>query len=913
MMMNKYLPNFEYLDQNGSFRFANPKNIHELYFPLCNEAGLMSCVTPTLHGDIKTDQQHFILSPATVEDLHNTRSARNFWLYIHGEGPWSITGNSSKQLSVRFTEEDPYARIIEAGPLWHKLIYMDTSRMLRCETTNFVPSQNDRLEIMHIRIQNQGSRPLEFTPTSAIPLYGRSAENIRDHRHVTSLINRAEILPNGVLVQPEIIFNEKGHQYNTTFYYVVGCEGDAAAPVGIIPAVRDFIGEAGTFEWPETVVRNISPDNFTEHPIDGQEYVGALRFKDCYLAPGEKKEYILLIGIGNDKNVIHEMLDNYGSSEKAEKALNENNAYWSKQAEKISFQSGLHDFSLWMRWVSLQPIFRKIYGCSFLPYHDYGKGGRGWRDLWQDCLSLILQDPSTVKPLLINNFAGVRADGTNATIIGSKPGEFIADRNSIARVWMDHGTWPYLTTRLYIDQSGDFSLLMKEQTYFRDALILRAGSKDESWTPDQGVMLKCDNGSIYTGTLLEHLLVQHLTSFFNVGEHNIIRLEGADWNDTLDMARERGESVAFTALYASNLAGLADLIREAADHLKLERIEIFEELGQLVDTLKDKADYDSINYKQNVFKAYLRSVSGNLSGKQLSVGVEDLAADLREKARWIYHHLIENELVKTCSGDVYFNGYYNNDGQKVDGEFEDGVRMNLTAQVFTAMFGLASEEQVHQGYIACKKYLKDPNTGGYRLNTPLGPNKLNFGRGFAFAYGEKENGATFCHMAVMYMNALYSRHFVHEAYEVFKSLYDLSSGISTASIYPGIPEYFNAAGKGLYHYLTGSASWLLLTVLTQMYGVRGDYGDLVLEPKLTAEQFDARGKASVKTTFRGKKIQVRYNNPKKLDYGQYTIEKVELNGKILESITGSSSFRFSGQQIENAAAGLDFVITLSAL
>ena len=57
--------------------------------------------------------------------------------------------------------------------------------------------------------------------------------------------------------------------------------------------------------------------------------------------------------------------------------------------------------------------------------------------------------------LLFGNFAGVRFDGSNATIIGSAPGEFKADRNNIPRVWMDHGAWPLLTTKLYIDQTGD--------------------------------------------------------------------------------------------------------------------------------------------------------------------------------------------------------------------------------------------------------------------------------------------------------------------------------------------------------------------------------------------------------------------------------------------------------------------------
>ena len=43
-------------------------------------------------------------------------------------------------------------------------------------------------------------------------------------------------------------------------------------------------------------------------------------------------------------------------------------------------------------------------------------------------------NPDGVREMLLNNFQGVRIDGTNATIIGSKEGTFIADRNQITRV-----------------------------------------------------------------------------------------------------------------------------------------------------------------------------------------------------------------------------------------------------------------------------------------------------------------------------------------------------------------------------------------------------------------------------------------------------------------------------------------------
>ncbi len=60
---------------------------------------MMSVVTPTLHGDSKTGQNTFLTAPVSVEDLHNTRSARNFWVCVAGAEPWSATGNSAPQVA----------------------------------------------------------------------------------------------------------------------------------------------------------------------------------------------------------------------------------------------------------------------------------------------------------------------------------------------------------------------------------------------------------------------------------------------------------------------------------------------------------------------------------------------------------------------------------------------------------------------------------------------------------------------------------------------------------------------------------------------------------------------------------------------------------------------------------------------
>ena len=140
-------------------------------------------------------------------------------------------------------------------------------------------------------------------------------------------------------------------------------------------------------------------------------------------------------------------------------------------------------------------------------------------------------NPQNVGAMIEKNYGGVRIDGTNATIIGDGDGNFIADRNGIARVWMDHALWPLITTSLYINQTGDIEILKKQVPYFKDAQTMRGTEIDTLWNDAYGNKQRTEDGQVYTGSVLEHILIQQLAAFYDVGVHNIYRLRGADWND----------------------------------------------------------------------------------------------------------------------------------------------------------------------------------------------------------------------------------------------------------------------------------------------------------------------------------------------------------------------------------------------
>ena len=352
----------------------------------------------------------------------------------------------------------------------------------------------------------------------------------------------------GIEVSPVLSFDERGHQKNSTTYFVYGSKEDGTKPETFYPTNEMFIGEGGSFLNPEAV-RTVKEGVKAGAKIQGKEAVGALAFESVELKAGEKTGYIVVAGITDDVLEIEKTTVLYRTKEAVLDCFENTKRHW---VEKVNIDFEMNDDSVdnYLKWICFQPILRRIYGCSFLPYHDYGKGGRGWRDLWQDCLALLVMEPDMVRKMIVSNYGGVRIDGTNATIIGNGQGEFIADRNNITRVWMDHAYWLFVTTKLYIDQTGDLDIFLDKVSYFKDRQSLRGMAHDDDWKIEYGNTQKTVCGADYFGTVIEHILLQNLCAFYDVGEHNEMRLHGADWNDALDMAWEKGESVAFTFIMA---------------------------------------------------------------------------------------------------------------------------------------------------------------------------------------------------------------------------------------------------------------------------------------------------------------------------------------------------------------------------
>ena len=332
-----------------------------------------------------------------------------------------------------------------------------------------------------------------------------------------------------------------------------------------------------------------------------------------------------------------------------------------------------------------------------------------------------------------------------------------------------------------------------------------------------------------------------------------------------------------------NLNTLSDILKRL-NHKGIKEISVLKEIEPLLN-ISGEIEADP-SKKREVLDRFTDTVVPVVSGDRIFVDTMKLSEILKERAETMARFLRDREWID----DSYprFNGYYDNSGRSLE-RGKERAHMTLTGQVFAIMSGVATEEEIKDITRSADALLFDEDCGGYRLNTDFREIKTDMGRMFGFAYGEKENGAVFSHMAVMYGNALMRRGFAREGYKALHTLYRQSADFEKSVIYPGIPEYFGKNGRGLYHYLTGAASWYVYTVVTELFGIKGVEGALTIEPKLLKSVFDKEGKAVIRLPFRNRPFEIEFVNEKHLEYGEYRIKGVEVPAGMTAETCGSKA------------------------
>lgn len=109
----------QFTGKNGEFQIRHMVEKTQLNFPVANEEGIKSSVTQTFGGDCKLDQNHFLLEPVSIENLHNNRSTRNVWCTINRKEHVSLTGVSAQAEYAHFLGKEEEVTF-DAGFMWQE-------------------------------------------------------------------------------------------------------------------------------------------------------------------------------------------------------------------------------------------------------------------------------------------------------------------------------------------------------------------------------------------------------------------------------------------------------------------------------------------------------------------------------------------------------------------------------------------------------------------------------------------------------------------------------------------------------------------------------------------------------------------------------------------------------------------------
>ena len=148
---------------------------------------------------------------------------------------------------------------------------------------------------------------------------------------------------------------------------------------------------------------------------------------------------------------------------------------------------------------------------------------------------------------------------------------------------------------------------------------------------------------------------------------------------------------------------------------------------------------------------------------------------------------------------------------------------------------------------------------------------MNIGRITGFAYGYKEHGSKWMQQNIMFMYGLYSRGKTEYGRRMLDDILSISMNSAVAKTFPGVASFYEPDDRGAYMYLTGSSTWLFLTLVTQIFGVRGAGGNLLINPKIPGSFFDENGEAYIECTFSRKRIGIKYKGN-----GLYTVSNINL-------------------------------------
>ncbi|MGA3136696.1 MAG: glycosyl hydrolase family 65 protein [Terracidiphilus sp.] len=384
------------------------------------------------------------------------------------------------------------------------------------ETTYFVPLGKN-FECWHVKLTNLSGKPRELSAFTYVEYAGNwdagdDLINLQYTQHTVKMEVENNIIDHGTNVNipsmPEN-FTEKD-QGRHTFQALVGAD-----VVGYDTDRAAFIGTYRGYGNPQVVEQGQCTDSLAV----GDNACGALQAR-ISLAPGETKEFLVLMGIGRGRDEGRRAAAEFGSMTKVREELTKLKSYWHERIAGLTVETPDAELNSTLNmWGPFNCLITYAWSRAASLIYAGERDGLGFRDTVQDMLGVLHAIPEEAGQRLELMITGQVSTGGAMPVVRQfdhHPGSESAPREEDYR--SDDCLWLFNAIPAYVKETGDLAFYRKVLPY-----------------ADQG-----------EDTVLGHMKRAIEFNVERSGAHGLPCGLQADWNDCIRLGQQ-GESI-FVAL-----------------------------------------------------------------------------------------------------------------------------------------------------------------------------------------------------------------------------------------------------------------------------------------------------------------------------------------------------------------------------
>jgi N,N'-diacetylchitobiose phosphorylase len=398
------------------------------------------------------------------------------------------------------------------------------------ETTYFVPL-GQTFEYWRLRVTNRTDEPRALS----LFTYCEFSNHWSTHQDLVNLqytifIVRADFRNDLLRVDindhldPDLRRGVDSGQSRHAWMAIVG------APVaGFDTSREEFLGAYRSYDRPQTVERGRCGNS----RAFGDGACGTLQ-TDLELAPGESRELLVLLGIGDAEGVGRAVMEKFGSLRSAAEQFDLLKKDWHSKLGALTVRTPDPDFDHMVNvWNVYNCLITFNWSRAASLIYNGERDGLGFRDSVQDVLGVLPATPEAARERLELMLTGQLSSGGAMPVIrpfDHHPGREAGPGEENYR--SDDCLWFFNAIPAYVAETGDLDFYRKILPY-------------------------ADGGE---GTVLEHLRRALEFNLLRTGKHGLPCGLAADWNDCLRLGYH-GESVFVAFQLRLGLDAYADAAR----------------------------------------------------------------------------------------------------------------------------------------------------------------------------------------------------------------------------------------------------------------------------------------------------------------------------------------------------------------